>query len=111
MSYVEGKVFGALKGMGAMKASSVDGFLALFFQKYWHIVGSEVSSFCLGVLNENNNLGEMNATNIILIPKIQNPTNVVNFRLVCLCNVIYKIIAKMIANRFQKVLNDSIDSS
>ncbi|KAA3465450.1 reverse transcriptase [Gossypium australe] len=42
----------ALKGMGPLKAPGSDGFPALFFQKYWHIVGKEVLEFCLGVLND-----------------------------------------------------------
>lgn len=57
----------------------------------------EVSDFCLDV------------TNIVLLPKIPNPTNMVNFRPINLCNVIYKIIAKMVANKFHKVLDGCID--
>ncbi|KAA3467671.1 reverse transcriptase [Gossypium australe] len=42
----------ALKGMGPTKVLGWDGFPALFFQKYWHIVGKEVEDFCLETLNE-----------------------------------------------------------
>lgn len=35
--------------------------------------------------------------------------NMTNFRLISLCNVLYKLIAKVIANRFQKVLDACID--
>lgn len=89
----------------------IDGFLALFFQRCWHIVGEEVSKYIVGVLNGNTDLTLMNITNIVLIPKVQYPTNMANFRPISLCNVIYKIIAKVITNRFQRLLNGCINVS
>ena len=41
---------------------------------------------------------------ISLIPKIKNPEKAKDFRLISLCNVLYKIIAKTIANHFKKLL-------
>ena len=43
-------------------------------------------------------------TFISLIPKIKNPEKAKDFRLISLCNVLYKIIAKTIANHFKKLL-------
>lgn len=76
--------------MGPLKALGVDGFLAMFFQNYWHIVGKEVSSFCLAIMNDNQTLEEINQTNIILISKTQNTTNLINFRPISLYNIINK---------------------
>lgn len=47
----------------------------------------------------------------MLIPKIANPTNLKNHRPISLFNVIYKIIAKTVANRLQKVLDGCIDDA
>ncbi|KAA3462149.1 reverse transcriptase [Gossypium australe] len=41
----------ALASKGATKAPGEDGFPAIFFQKLWHIVGEEVSTYCLEQLN------------------------------------------------------------
>ncbi|XP_060959386.1 uncharacterized protein LOC133030607 [Cannabis sativa] len=46
----------------------------------------------------------INATNIVLIPKIQNPTRTNHFRPISLCNVVYKVIAKILANRIRPIL-------
>ncbi|KAA3475195.1 reverse transcriptase [Gossypium australe] len=99
----------ALKGMRPTMAPGPDGFPAMFFQKYWHIVGKEVLRYYLGVLNKGLEVDSANTTNIVLIPKIPKPTSLVNFRPISLCTVLYKIVAKTIANRLQDVMGTCID--
>ncbi|XP_017618145.1 uncharacterized protein LOC108462743 [Gossypium arboreum] len=41
----------AVFDMGSTKAPGEDGFLRLFYQKCWHIIGDEVTDFCLHLLN------------------------------------------------------------
>jgi len=54
------------------------------------------------------NTGEMdaliNTTHIALIPKVKNSVSVFEFRPISLCNVIYQIISKVMANRLKVVL-------
>jgi hypothetical protein len=47
---------------------------------------------------------ELNATNISLVRKVKNPTRVSEFRSISLCNVLYKIISKVLAKRLKDVL-------
>lgn len=96
--------------MRPTKTPNVDGFPTIFFQKCWHVVGTEVSSYCLKILNGNNDIKKTNTTNIMLIPKVKNQTEMAKFKPINLCNVIYKITTKVLANRFQKVLNMCINS-
>ena len=46
----------------------------------------------------------MNATYIVLIPKKKNHSKVTNYRPISLCNVLYKIVAKVLANCLKVVL-------
>ncbi|KAH1031304.1 hypothetical protein J1N35_043478 [Gossypium stocksii] len=50
--------------MGAAKALGDGGFPALFYQKCWHIIGDEVTSFCLQILNGNMERGSIELTEI-----------------------------------------------
>ncbi|KAA3474192.1 reverse transcriptase [Gossypium australe] len=97
--------------MGPTKAPGLDGFPAIFFQKDWHIMGKEVLEYCLGVLNEGREADSANTTNIVLIPKVHKPTSLVNFRPINLCTVLYKIVAKTIANRIQEAMAICIDQA
>ncbi|MBA0726550.1 hypothetical protein Golax_002372 [Gossypium laxum] len=101
----------ALKGIGPTNALGDDDFSALFFQKCCHIMGREIANLCLEVLNGGKALDTLNITNIVLILKIPHPKHLKNFRPISLCIVIYKLIAKVIANHFQRVLEDCIDSA
>ncbi|KAA3489697.1 reverse transcriptase [Gossypium australe] len=109
--YTEAEIAEALKGMGPTKASDFDGFLVIFYQKFWHIISKDTSEFCLDMLNHGHSLDEINITQLVLIPKTANPINQKNFHPISLCTMIYKIIAKSIANRLQKVLDGCIDDS
>ncbi|KAK5826340.1 hypothetical protein PVK06_021258 [Gossypium arboreum] len=101
----------ALFAMGPTKTLGEDGFPALFYQNCWHIIREDVTKFCLQILNEGMDFQKINATQIILIPKIDNPTTMMDFRLISLCNVLYKIIAKSIVNRLRGVIGKCIDGA
>ncbi|KAL9664105.1 hypothetical protein QQ045_019502 [Rhodiola kirilowii] len=103
-SFTEGEVKRALFQMHPTKAPGLDGFLALFFQNNWAIVGNDVTREVLEVLNNGRLDVRLNETLIVLIPKVKVAEMVEDLRPISLCNVVMKIITKAFTNRLKVVL-------
>ncbi|KAL5555522.1 hypothetical protein UlMin_037758 [Ulmus minor] len=107
-AFVAEDVKTAVFQMAPTKSPGADGMSAIFFQKFWPIVGEEITAACLGFANGGQSLGSINDTIITLLPKVKNPTRITEFRPISLCNVIYKIISKMLANKLRRVMGTVI---
>lgn len=86
------------------KASDPDSFTLMFFQKRWDFVGFDDWRDLEESQRNDNTLKQFNITFIALNPKLAAPSTFSNFRPISLCNTIYKIITKAIANRFFKLI-------
>jgi hypothetical protein len=73
--------------------------MAGFFQTHWQHIKEDVSKAELQFLNGGEMLDMMNNIVLTLILKVKNPQDLTNFRPIALCNVLYKICFKAIANR------------
>ena len=94
--YNREEVVTAINQMAPSKAPSPDGMPPLFYQSFWSSVGFDVTDAALSCLNTSTILKSINHTFITLIPKVSNPENVSEFRPISLCNVLYKIIVKLL---------------
>ncbi|WOG89983.1 hypothetical protein DCAR_0209224 [Daucus carota subsp. sativus] len=91
--------------MNPDKAPGPDGMTPAFFQKHWGIVGRDVVKLTRHFFTTGELSPGLNTTNLVLIPKKKNPTLVSELRPIALCNVVMKIITKVMANRLKEVLN------
>ena len=101
----------ALKQMAPLTAPGPDGMSPIFYKTYWHIVGKDVTTMVLNALNSGVVHESLNPTFISLIPKIKNPKKVSDFRPISLCNVVYKLISKVLVNRLKKILSNLVFES
>ena len=90
--------------MALLKAPRPDGMPPLFYQNFWDLVSSDVTSTVLHFLNKGFLPNSLNHTFITLIPKTKNLEHVTKYRPISLCNVLYKIFSKILENRLKKVL-------
>lgn len=90
--------------MEPLKAPGPNGLPPFFFQKFWLTIGEDVSQAVLTCLNTGSITPTINCTFITLILKVKNPSRVLDFCPIALCNIIYKLVSKVVANRLKKVL-------
>ncbi|GKC10895.1 putative reverse transcriptase domain, reverse transcriptase zinc-binding domain protein [Tanacetum coccineum] len=75
-----------------------------FFKESWDIVADDFVDAVCEFFTNGKLLRELNHTIIALIPKVSNPTRVTDYRPISCCNVMFKCISKIIANRIKESL-------
>lgn len=105
------EVKSAVFSMHPDKAPGPDGMSARFYQRYWHIVGEDVYEFVKRFFATGRFDHAITDTNIVLIPKIQSPRRMTDLRPISLCNVLYKVASKVLANRLKRVLDGMISET
>lgn len=103
-----GELEDTLKCFNKDKIPGPDGWSIEFYLAFFELIGPDL----LRVVEESRVSGRMEAaissTFIALILKVDNPSTFAEFRPISLCNCLYKIIAKIIANRLKPILSKHI---
>ncbi|KAM1277853.1 hypothetical protein ACFX2J_029945 [Malus domestica] len=94
----------ALSQIPPSRAPGLDGFSGCFYQDHWNTVGEDVVKIIKAFWHSGTLLRKLNHTNLVLIPKVRCPKNMAQYRPIALCNVIYKILAKVLTNRLKVVM-------
>lgn len=93
------------------KASGPDGYTVEFFKTAWPVVGKDLvtavqSFFLYGFMPKG-----INGTILSLVPKVTNPESMKDYRPIACCNLIYKVISKILAQRLKHILPEAIELS
>ena len=100
--FLECEVVTTLKQIAPLKALGPNGMPSLFYQHFWLVVDHDVVSSVLSWINSGTLPHPINHTFITLIPKIINPEFIHEYCPISLCNVLYKLFSKVLANRLKK---------
>jgi len=93
-----------IKEMQSGKTLGPNGFNVDFFKAYWNTVKQDILEVVEDSRRNKKVLKALNASFIALIPKKENAMTPDGFKPISLCNVVYKIISKVIANRLKPLL-------
>lgn len=111
MPVTDAEVKNALFSMHPDKAPGPDGMTPAFFQRHWTIVGKDVVNLVRRYFAEGDMPHGLNDTNIVLIPKKKYPVNIGYLRPISLCNVLTKVITKVMANRMKGFLQGVVSEN
>ncbi|KAG8482208.1 hypothetical protein CXB51_026860 [Gossypium anomalum] len=109
--FTDSEIMEAFNQMDPRKAPGIDGLSGNFFKENWDVVGKDIINLCHEILRGDKNVESLNETIIVLIPKVKEPIDMTNFRPISLCRVIYKIVAKVLANRLKETLPKCISQN
>uniref|UniRef100_A0A2N9GB44 Integrase catalytic domain-containing protein n=1 Tax=Fagus sylvatica TaxID=28930 RepID=A0A2N9GB44_FAGSY len=110
-AFTEDEVWGVVRNMGGDKAPGPDGFSLAFFQSCWDIIKQDVMNVFHDFHTSRNFVKSLNVTFLALIPKKPGAQECKDFRPISLVTGMYKIIAKVLANRLSGVLPKLISVS
>ena len=85
-----------------------DGWPVEFFLGFFNLLGGDVLAAAELSRLEGQMEGALNSTFIFFIPKKDKPLTFLDFRPISLCNLIYKLIAKIVALRLKPFLDKAI---
>lgn len=97
--------------MGAQKVPGPDGFQIGVYKGHWDFLGQFITNLVLKILQGQQSKESYNYTDLVLIPKHNHPIVPVDFHLISLCNIVYKITTKIMDDRLSKVLPSIISDN
>lgn len=93
-----------VKNLPSDKSPGPDGFNTDFIKRCWNIIRQDFYSLCEEFHNNNVCLKSINGSYISLLPKVDSPSSVGDFRPISLLNNSIKLITNLLANRLQTVV-------
>ena len=104
LPFSEAEVQAALMDLNGDKAPSPDGFTLAFCQNCWDFAKEEILDMFKEFYEQNVFLKSLNETFLVLLPKKGGAEDLGDFRPISLLGGLYKLLAKVLANRLKKVI-------
>ena len=102
--FSEEEVFATISGLNGEKALGLNGFPIAFRSFSWEFIKVEVMDFFKEFFEKKKFVRSLNATFLVMIPKKGNVEDIKDYRPISLLGGLYKILAKVLANRLRRVI-------
>ena len=109
--FSEEEVLKALSDLNGDKAPGPDGFPIRFWQFCWDVAKEEIMGFLLDFHERGRFVRSLNSNFLVLIPKKSGAEDLRDFRPISLVGGLYKLLAKVLANRLKKVVGKVVSSA
>lgn len=104
-----GEVVDALKVIHYGSVPGIDGFGSYFYRKLWYVCGSDIFEVVKQFFESCIMYRRINIMSISLIPKTLHASSIRQFRPISCCSVLYKLVARILASRLQKVVETIVN--
>eukprot|EP00253_Pinus_taeda_P009123 PITA_09123 len=101
----------SILSMPSDKAPGSDGLTVAFYKTHWEIIKKDYNRMVKNFFTKCKMCSSIKSSHLALIPKDPNPQSFDRFRPISLCNVSYKIITKILANRLKNILPSIISEN
>ncbi|WOL07610.1 hypothetical protein Cni_G16354 [Canna indica] len=98
------EIWCSLNSLGRGKSPGMDGFTLEFYIHNWKIVKMDIKNELDKFWVTKSCPQEWKETVLVLVPKVEKARKIEEFRPIALCNVLYKVLTKIIVNRIRPVL-------
>ncbi|KAL2899643.1 hypothetical protein RDABS01_024725 [Bienertia sinuspersici] len=98
----------AMFSIPSNKTPGLDGYNSQFFKTAWPIVGKDIIQAVRDFFNNGKLLKEVSITTLTMVPKVQTPSTVSEYRPIACCSTMYKCISKLLCSKLSLVLPNII---
>ena len=106
--FIEEKGFSALSDLNGDNTLSLDGFSLSFWQFCWDFVKYKVMGFLKEFPEQSRFVRSLNSTFLVLIKKKMGVEDLRDFKSISLVGSLYKLLAKVLANKLKKVVENVV---
>ena len=106
--FTEEEVFAALSELNGDKALGLDSFSMAFWQFSWDFLRNDVMGLFKEFYEHKKFVRNLNTNFLVLIPKKGDAKDLKDFRSISLVGGLYKLLAKVLANRIKRVIGKVI---
>ena len=104
LPFTKEEIVSVLRKLNGEKALKPDGYITAFWQFSWDIVKDEVMAVFRDFFMIGKFVKILNSTFLVMVPKNEGIDDFKDFRPISLVGNLYKMIAKVLANRLKKVM-------